>query len=70
MTKKEKLKDQKITECSCDDCKKMCQNTPCWPVPEDIERLFDTKHIGKFRLMCFDSDEDINDTGSDVDILL
>lgn len=37
------------SECSCDSCKAMCER-PCWPSPEDAERLIDAGYGDKLML--------------------
>lgn len=65
-----KKNDRKFHECSCGECKKMCERTPCWPIPGDIEKLFETKYIKKFRLICFEVGDGVNPMRKDVDMPL
>jgi hypothetical protein len=30
-----------VIACSCDECKAMCERRPCWPTPDDAQRLID-----------------------------
>lgn len=50
------LKAYPETECDCVRCKSMCRN-PCWPVPEDAERLMDAGHAGKLMLNWWEGKE-------------
>lgn len=50
-----KLQD---SECQCQICKDMCKR-PCWPTPEEAEKLINAGHIKKLMLDYYFSDNDI-----------
>jgi len=45
--------------CSCDECKAMCERRPCWPTPDDAQRLIDAGHADRLMLdWWFDNEQD------------
>ena len=36
--------------CSCAECKAMCERRPCWPTPDDAQRLIDAGHAKRLML--------------------
>lgn len=32
------------SKCACNECKSMCTNAPCWPTPEEAQRIIDAGH--------------------------
>lgn len=43
------MDDVNETSCACDTCKAMC-NRPCWPTPEEAQRLIDAGYGGRLML--------------------
>lgn len=43
------LKSLKNIECSCQQCKDMCK-LPCWPTPEEADRLIENGYADKMML--------------------
>lgn len=58
------LKDEGF-KCSCDTCKSMCSR-PCWPTPEEAERLIDAGFASKLMLDYWVGDAE---DGGDIDLL-
>jgi hypothetical protein len=45
--------------CSCDECKAMCERRPCWPTPDDAQRLIDAGYANRLMLdWWFDKAQD------------
>lgn len=59
--------EYKETTCSCRDCVKMCEDRPCWPIPEEAEKLINAGYADKLMLDYWvgggPNDEDIHILG-------
>jgi len=71
------LKDYKEFLCKCETCQRMCRRTPCWPSPEDIQKLMKTEFIKSFRIIRIEGTKTslgkrigLNSFKNDVDILI
>ena len=51
--------------CACEECMEMC-NRPCWPLPEEADRLIDLGYAGKMMLDYWVGD---GENGGDIDII-
>ena len=51
-------------QCSCDECKKMCQRTPCMGTPKEIEAIMDAGYIYKL------TRSDVNDPALDFTVIM
>ncbi len=37
-------------ECACKNCQDMCRQSPCFPTPEEVEKLMDAGHADRLAL--------------------
>ena len=44
------MKNREIVECSCNACKQMCKNSPCFPTPSDAIKLIEAGFKDKLML--------------------
>lgn len=45
--------------CTCEECKAMCERRPCWPTPDDAQRLIDAGFADRLMLdWWFDHTQD------------
>ena len=47
------LQQIKPNSCSCDSCKKMCNNSPCFPTPDEAQKLIDEGHADKLHMVVW-----------------
>src|SRR5512143_828032 len=44
--------------CACPECIAMCQRRPCWPTPDDVQRLIETGYADQLMVdWWFDRDQ-------------
>lgn len=45
--------------CACSECQAMCQRRPCWPTPQDAQRLMAAGYAGRLMIdWWFDREQD------------